>query len=49
METRRLKDWEIYRRLFQQTRPLAPLLGAMFLLQLLATPLTLLTPLPQER
>ena len=43
---RRLSDWEIYRRLLKQARPLAPLLAAMFLLQLLATPLTLLVPLP---
>ena len=46
METRRLNDWEIYRRLLRQARPLAPLLVGMFFLQLLATPLTLLTPLP---
>lgn len=43
---RRLSDWEIYRRLLKQARPLAPLLAAMFLLQLLAAPLTLLAPLP---
>lgn len=46
MEPRRLTDWEIYRRLLKQARPLAPLLAGMFLLQLLATPLTLLIPLP---
>src|SRR4051794_12674565 len=46
MSDRRLGDLEIYRRLLKQARPLAPLLTGMFLLQLLATPLTLLTPLP---
>jgi ATP-binding cassette subfamily B protein len=46
MEPRRYSDFEIYRRLLKQARPLVPLLGALFLLQILATPLTLLTPLP---
>jgi len=46
MEARVLSDWQIYRRLLRQARPLAPLLGGMFLVQLLATPLALLTPLP---
>ena len=46
MEPRRYSDVEIYRRLLKQARPLAPLLGGLFLLQILATPLTLLTPLP---
>ena len=45
-EARRYSDFQIYRRLFQQARPLTPMLGALFLLQILATPLALLTPLP---
>ena len=45
-EARRYSDFQIYRRLFQQARPLTPMLAALFLLQILATPLTLLTPLP---
>jgi ATP-binding cassette, subfamily B, bacterial len=45
-EPRRLTDPQILRRLLQQARPLVPLLLGMFLLQMLATPLTLLIPLP---
>lgn len=46
MEERRLSDFQIYRRLLQQARPLALALTAMFVLKVLAAPLALLTPLP---
>jgi ATP-binding cassette, subfamily B, bacterial len=45
-EPRKYSDIEIYRRLIQQARPAIPLLAGLFLLQILATPLALLTPLP---
>jgi ATP-binding cassette, subfamily B, bacterial len=40
------KDLWIYRRLLLQARPYWPHIGALFLLTLLATPLSLLNPLP---
>lgn len=39
-------DWMLVRRIMQQARPYAPYLCLIFLLQLLATPLALLMPLP---
>jgi ATP-binding cassette subfamily B protein len=46
MEQRQHSDFEIFRRLFQRARPLAPLLAGMFLLNMLSAPLALLAPLP---
>ena len=43
---RKHSDFTLYRRLFGEARPFWPHVGALFLLSLLATPLTLLTPLP---
>jgi ATP-binding cassette subfamily B protein len=46
MTGRGYADLELYRRLFREARPYWPHLGCFFLLNLLATPITLLTPLP---
>ena len=43
---RKLSDAALYRRLLVEARPFWPHIGALFLLSLLAAPLTLLTPLP---
>src|SRR3970282_590544 len=39
-------DFALYRRLLRQARPYWPHIGGIFLLGLLSSPLTLLTPLP---
>jgi ATP-binding cassette subfamily B protein len=46
MALRRTKDLWIYQRLLIQARPYWPHIAALFLLSLLATPLSLLNPLP---
>ncbi len=39
-------DVTLYRRLLRQARPYWPYIGGIFLLSLLSSPLSLLTPLP---
>jgi ATP-binding cassette subfamily B protein len=46
MTTARYTDLALYRRLLRQVRPYGPHIAGIFLLNLLAIPLTLLTPLP---
>jgi ATP-binding cassette, subfamily B, bacterial len=43
---RKLSDFALYRRLLREARAFWPHIGALFLLSVLAAPLTLLTPLP---
>ena len=42
----RHSDLAVMRRLFRQARPYWPHIGATFLIQLMATPLVLLMPVP---
>jgi ATP-binding cassette subfamily B protein len=45
-EGRRYRDLELYRRLLREARSFWPFIASLLILQLLATPLALLTPVP---